>query len=597
MKHGLAAALSSAVLFASSARAQVHPQWVQTYDASPHGYDIAFCAAVAPTGAVCVGGLTGSKDLFVLTFRTGGSLAWSRTLHGSYIDAANGVLFDPSNAVYVVGRADDSAGTGGLALEYDASGSLLWSSVLHAGASTTEFGGARLRSNGNLVVHGTDSVGFLVVEYDPRGHVLWSTDIAGGDYAYDLTLGPSGEVVIVGSSDEKDESTNFGVAKLSASGALLWSHAFTGGGSGYQAGHAVLVDADGSIYAGGRIQDPATGPNAVLYKLDPSGNVLWVRTHRGTGSSGTYYAESVDSLAFAANRDVRTAGRTVDAGTETDVHIAEFTPDGMLAWQQDWNGPGNADDVVTALATGDDGSLTALAVTEEASGKYAPVVLRWGPHGEFRWADVEPVSPTEHAFTGVCAIGAEGLEVFAGTTMPDRQGATNVVIVSERDQAQPFCFGYDGGAPCPCGNSPAPGEGQGCVNSTGDAARMTDAGHAVLSADTLKLTVTGTIGSTPVIFLQGDAVSAPEPFGDGLRCVGHGAMRLFVYAASGGVAVAPSAGDPSISARSAALGDPIPSGGVRLYQAIYRDSSAIFCPPPAGGSTNASSALSVEWAE
>jgi hypothetical protein len=84
-------------------------------------------------------------------------------------------------------------------------------------------------------------------------------------------------------------------------------------------------------------------------------------------------------------------------------------------------------------------------------------------------------------------------------------------------------------------------------------------------------------------------------FGDGLRCVGGSLKRLYSKPASAGVVYAPHPGDPSITARSAALGDPIPSGGTRYYMTYYRDPSATFCASPPGGTFNASNAISIVW--
>ena len=44
---------------------------------------------------------------------------------------------------------------------------------------------------------------------------------------------------------------------------------------------------------------------------------------------------------------------------------------------------------------------------------------------------------------------------------------------------------------------------------------------------------------------------------------------------------APQAGDPSVSAQSALLGDPIAPGSSRYCQTYYRDPSLSFCPAPA----------------
>ena len=93
------------------------------------------------------------------------------------------------------------------------------------------------------------------------------------------------------------------------------------------------------------------------------------------------------------------------------------------------------------------------------------------------------------------------------------------------------------------------------------------------------------------IFLQGDTVIAPTPFGGGLRCAGGVLRRLYVKSASGGSISAPQFGDPSISARSATLGDTIPLGATRIYQVYYRDSNLGFCP----GGFNVTNALLVAW--
>jgi hypothetical protein len=48
-----------------------------------------------------------------------------------------------------------------------------------------------------------------------------------------------------------------------------------------------------------------------------------------------------------------------------------------------------------------------------------------------------------------------------------------------------------------------------------------------------------------------------------------------------------------VSARSAALGDPIPHGSFRYYQVAYRDADPGYCRPAA--TFNASNAVMVAW--
>lgn len=158
----------------------------------------------------------------------------------------------------------------------------------------------------------------------------------------------------------------------------------------------------------------------------------------------------------------------------------------------------------------------------------------------------------------------------------------------------PFCFGDGTSVTCPCGNSGATGHG--CENSAATGgAQLTSAGQPRVSSDTLVFTATGELPTAFSICLQGDTEIAPVIFGDGQRCAAGIMKRLYIVHAAGGMLTVPASGDPSVSARSAALGNPIAPGTIRIYQTYYRDSSSTFCPSPPGGTFNSSSGLRVRW--
>ena len=165
-----------------------------------------------------------------------------------------------------------------------------------------------------------------------------------------------------------------------------------------------------------------------------------------------------------------------------------------------------------------------------------------------------------------------------------------IVKAGEVPTGTPLCFGE--ASPCPCSN--AGGPARGCENSAGTGGAQLIA-TGTTSPDTVVLHSSGELPSSLSIFLQGNASLAPIPYGDGLRCAGGTLKRLYTKTAVGGAVSAPGPGDPSITARSAALGVPIPAGGRRYYQVSYRDGNAGFCPPPQGNSFNASNAVRILW--
>jgi hypothetical protein len=158
----------------------------------------------------------------------------------------------------------------------------------------------------------------------------------------------------------------------------------------------------------------------------------------------------------------------------------------------------------------------------------------------------------------------------------------------------PICFGDNTASlACPCSN---PGiAGHGCNNSMSTGGAILHA-SGTTNPDTVVLTSSNQLASTLSVFVQGESLlDQPAPFGDGLRCVGAPTVRLYVMNASNGSVSAPSAGDESITDRSASLGAPIAPGSTRVYQVAYRDPNFTFCPEPQGGTWNVSSGVSIVW--
>ena len=204
------------------------------------------------------------------------------------------------------------------------------------------------------------------------------------------------------------------------------------------------------------------------------------------------------------------------------------------------------------------------------------------------------------------AISADGRYVaFSSTSsnlVPGDTNAVEDVFVRDLLGGPTFTSLCDPGASgvigCPCGNPPS-GAGRGCNNSasTGGAV-LTAAGGTYLSSDSLVFTTSGEKPTATSVLLQGTTVVASGAvYGQGVRCVGGTLKRLFTKTASGGSVTAPNfgAGDPSVSARSAAKGNPISAGQTRTYLVFYRD-PIVLGGCPSGSTFNATQSGIVSWA-
>ena len=198
-----------------------------------------------------------------------------------------------------------------------------------------------------------------------------------------------------------------------------------------------------------------------------------------------------------------------------------------------------------------------------------------------------------------------------GRWMAFRSAATDLVAGDTNDEHDVFvrdreatsfaslCDPGGGGIlPCPCANPPS-GAGRGCDNSAATGgARLTASGTANLAADTLVFTTSGQQPTALSIVLQGRAfLPVGTVYGQGIRCVDQTLKRLYTKGAVGGSITAPDfgAGDPPVSARSAAKGDPIQPGQPRTYLVYYRD-TIVLGGCPATSNFNATQTGQVSWA-
>lgn len=159
-------------------------------------------------------------------------------------------------------------------------------------------------------------------------------------------------------------------------------------------------------------------------------------------------------------------------------------------------------------------------------------------------------------------------------------------------------------APCPC---PQPNVVMGgCANSVthlspnegfpgtlvGGWLRVGPAQHPLpaVSNDQIQLFVERLPTNTQVLFFQGTGWLNGLVFGDGLRCVGGTVTRLGIRTTGNGAP--PQLGLTSIGGYPdwipiSVLGNVPPQGGLRYYQAWYRNADPTFCTAATFNMTNA----------
>ena len=319
---------------------------------------------------------------------------------------------------------------------------------------------------------------------------------------------------------------------------------------------------------------PLVEPGVLLADVQvPNDGLFVVGSHATPLGGGQYHYEfAVHNMNSA--RDAGSFSVPIPAGAiVTNVGFHDIT-------YRNGDGIGNVSQTSTDWPGVVAGGLVTWSTQTPAQNLNANAI-RWATTYNFRFdANVPPT-------TGAVSVGLWDAGAPSSFAAAAQIPAGEPSITSS-------CPGDGSGSSCPCANSGATGHG--CENSAGTGGSLlTATGTPSLAADDVQFTASGELPTALSIVLQGNVAIAPVNYGDGLRCTGGALKRLYNKAAVGGVVTAPQVGDPSVSARSAALGATLPLGATRLYQVYYRDTNPGFCPTPPGNNFNVSNALTVIW--
>jgi hypothetical protein len=286
--------------------------------------------------------LGGSIDAFVAKFSATGARLWGTYYGGTSTDVGYSVSADASGNVYLGGNTTSTT------------------NMATAGAHQTTLGGSN------------DA---FVAKFSATGTRLWSTYYGGTGYDYgnSVSADASGNVYLEGYTTSTTnmatagahQTTNGGsndafVAKFSATGTQLWGTYY--GGTGYDIGHSVSVDASGNVYLGGETESTTNiatagahqttfsgggSLDAFVAKFSATGTRLWGTYYGGTSGDVGYsvsadasgnvylggYTESTTNIASAG------AHQTTNGGSG-DAFVAKFSDPGTRLWGTYYGGTG-----------------------------------------------------------------------------------------------------------------------------------------------------------------------------------------------------------------------------------------------------------------
>lgn len=329
--------------------------------------------------------------LAVAKYAPDGQLLWLNNFtFGGDQSVSSDVAIDPNDqSVVVTGRAGLTSPW--VVIKYAADGTFLWQrSVFGNTFFIRQPSDLKIDGASNIWMAVNDDSGgpsvAVIIKYAPDGSPIFSVQYdenALGAAVQDMLIDDAtGEFYITGSvGDFNAGSVMMSVAKFSATGSRLWlrtagsTQLFVG-----NAGQVITRDADGNIVAGGDFGLNSLVRNIGVMKIAPDGTELWTAQF----DSAPNRDDAIYSLDVAPDRGIYICGGADNPGSGYDPLVFKLNSDGTLAWHRIEVGAVNAFNVFRDLEV--DAAGNAYAVGDLITGGLGRAhIAKYSAAGQRDW--------------------------------------------------------------------------------------------------------------------------------------------------------------------------------------------------------------------
>lgn len=443
----------SAILHVASpavASVEVTEEWVARYE-GPYGIsgDSVRDIAVDSSGNVYVTGWSHEPDsdtetMITVAYDSAGNELWVGTFNddSSWMARAFAIALGPSENIYVTGHScPEKYRCDIVTIAYNPSGSELWVARYDGpGGRSDQAYDIVVDDNETVYVTGhNDRDDYVTVAYDSDGNELWVAMYGGprgSSRAKAIALGPSGNIYVAGSSQDKDYKSEFATVAYDPMGNELWvaryDDPFEDDGEKVV---DMVADSSGNVYVTGQTWRLVPGPgfsgtryDYVTVAYDSNGKQLWVARYEGSD----WHRDLPYAIAVGPSGNIYVTGGSWTDATEFDYATVAYDLEGRELWVAKYDGPVNKVDYAVDVATDQVGNIYITGTSQGEEGPpywtldYATVA--YDPSGNQLWAKRYngPANNKEGAYA--LAVDGDGNVYVTGQSVGNGTGGDIVTI-------------------------------------------------------------------------------------------------------------------------------------------------------------------------
>jgi uncharacterized delta-60 repeat protein len=347
---------------------------------------------------------------------TNGDVASSiqQTSDGGYIVAGNTLSFGAGNQDFLI-------------IKLNSSGNIQWSRAI-GGIDSDQAQSIQQTSDGGYIVAGLiyflipGNYDVLIIKLDSSGNIQWSRAIGGTNYdsAVSIQQTSDGGYIVAG------RTRSFGagnydalIIKLNSSGNIQWSRAI--GGTNEDDAVSIQQTSDGGYIVAGYTNSFGAGnSDALIIKLNSSGNIQWSRAIGGTNDDRAFSIQQTSDGGYIV------AGGTWSFGAGNyDVLIIKLDSSGNIQWSRAIGGT-NRDLASSIQQTSDGGYIVAGGTWSFGAGNYDVLIIKLDSSGNIQWS--RAIGGTNDDYANSIQQTSDGGYIVAGWTYSFGAGGDVLII-------------------------------------------------------------------------------------------------------------------------------------------------------------------------
>ncbi|MFI5252821.1 MAG: T9SS type A sorting domain-containing protein [Bacteroidota bacterium] len=380
---------------ATMSHAQLARQWVARYsNADNKGLDVSTAMAVDDSGNVYVTGYSALKNnkyaLLTMKYSPDGVLLWVASFGCNDTAKSKAIAIDTMDNVYVAAAIDSGGSYNYLTMKYSTGGVLKWAQM-YDGPGHGEDQPTAIAVDDSMHVFVTGySMGvgtgfdYATLKYDTAGNLKWEKRyngrLGGDDRATGIALYSHTSVYVTGAAT--DTSLDFVTLKYNAAtGDSIWMVQYNGPSNGKDIPTAIIAHSSTDIYVTGSSEGVFTGTDYATMRINSSGVVQWVSRYNGTASGDD------NPVALAYGSKIYVTGRSLQIGTFYDmVTVGLNISNGNVDWVSSYNGTANEDDYPTAIYPSGSYFYVLGSSTDAGVGLDYALIKYRGSNGQVQWS-------------------------------------------------------------------------------------------------------------------------------------------------------------------------------------------------------------------